>query len=103
IEAGQLRGDMDAGQEFLFVDVREPTETLNGTLPGALLIPMNSVLERIGEIRDQEMPVVLYCATGNRSRFATIHLRDRGCKDVSSLAGGIDSWMAVGGEIHRRA
>lgn len=99
LEAGQLRSEMDSGKEYFLVDVREPGETMHGIIPGAKLIPLAQVLERIGEIRDQERPIVIYCAAGNRSRHAAQHLRDRGVERVFNLKGGIDSWYANGGEI----
>jgi adenylyltransferase/sulfurtransferase len=99
IEAGQLRSDLDGGIEYLLVDVREPEETRHGIIPGARRIPLGKLLERIGELRDEEKPVVVYCAVGNRSAHAAVNLRDRGVRRVYNLAGGIQAWVAAGGEV----
>lgn len=98
LDAGQLRSEMDGGKEYILVDVRDPPETLQGIIPGARLIPMSSVLERIGELRHQDRPLVIYCASGSRSKIAAQHLRDRGVALAYNLKGGIDSWLSNGGE-----
>jgi rhodanese-related sulfurtransferase len=41
-------------------------------------------------------PVVVYCATGNRSLTAMSLLRDRGWPDVSDLLGGYSAWVGGG-------
>lgn len=99
IEAGQLRGELDAGAEMVLIDVREPHETAHGIIPGARLIPMNRILEHAAEIRESRKPVVVYCALGARSHQAVLQLRERGCTQVMDLIGGIEAWRANGGEI----
>jgi rhodanese-related sulfurtransferase len=99
MEAGQLRAEIDAGGEYLIVDVREPAETMHGIIPGALLVPMAQVLSRIAEVRDQPMPVVVYCASGSRSRQVAQALRDRGIARAFNLKGGIGAWHSAGGDI----
>jgi rhodanese-related sulfurtransferase len=88
-------------QEFggvLVLDVREPHETAGGIIPGAKLIPMRDVLSAIGELRDAQKPVVVYCAHGVRSANVATHLRDRGL-DARTLTGGIGAWVSAGGEL----
>ena len=82
----------------LVLDVREPHETQTGVIPGAKLIPMRDVLGAIGELRDVQKPVVVYCAHGVRSANVATHLRDRGL-DARTLTGGIGSWVSAGGEL----
>lgn len=83
---------------LLVVDVREPHETQTGVIPGAKLIPMRDVLAQIGELRDLQKPVVVYCAHGVRSANVATHLRDRGL-DARTLTGGINAWVSAGGEL----
>ena len=99
MEAGQLRAEIDAGGEYLIVDVREPAETLHGIVPSAWLIPMGQVFERITEFREQEKPIVIYCASGNRSRQVAQALRDRGLERTFNLKGGMQAWHSAGGEV----
>jgi rhodanese-related sulfurtransferase len=84
--------------DVLVVDVREPHETQSGVIPGAKLIPMRDVLAQIGELRDLQKPVVVYCAHGVRSANVATHLRDRGL-DARTLTGGIGAWVSAGGEL----
>jgi rhodanese-related sulfurtransferase len=63
----------------LFVDVRTPEEFAAGHVEGALLIPVDELEARIGELdeyRDQR--VVLYCRTGRRSGIALDILNRQG-------------------------
>lgn len=55
----------DSGEDFQFIDVREPFEYEEDHL-GAELIPMNDVMDRVNEIaRDKK--VVVHCRSGKRS------------------------------------
>jgi len=47
----------------------------------------------------RERPVVVYCASGNRSALAADTLRAMGYADVTSMRGGVRAWADAGGEI----
>ena len=52
----------------VFVDVRERSEWDEGHIPGALHVPRGHLESRIEQaVPDRDTPVVLYCASGNRS------------------------------------
>ena len=72
------------------VDVREPWEAALVSLPGAVLIPLATLDDRLDEL-DRGSPVVVYCHHGIRSLGARDLLASRGF-DASHLAGGIDAW-----------
>lgn len=78
----------------LLVDVREPDEYVRGHVPGAVLIPMGNLANRVGEI-DKTSPVFVICASGNRSSAMTDLLRDAGF-DAVSVAGGTGAWERSG-------
>jgi molybdopterin/thiamine biosynthesis adenylyltransferase/rhodanese-related sulfurtransferase len=81
----------------LFVDVRERDEWDEGHLPGAVHLPRNNLESRIeGAVPDHDRTVVVYCATGSRSVFATKALGDLGYTDVRNLAGGYVEWKRNG-------
>src|SRR5215210_3005044 len=84
----------------LFVDVREREEWEEGHLPGAVHVPRGNLESRIeGVAPDREQPVILYCATGNRSAFAAKSLADLGYEHAVSLAGGFTDWKRNGYEV----
>jgi rhodanese-related sulfurtransferase len=82
-------------QGAFFLDVREPSEWLEGHVPGATLIPLEQLPGRVGEV-PADRPVVVICRTGNRSAAARDFLRNAGFKAVSSVQGGIVAWQAAG-------
>ncbi|MGH9102029.1 MAG: molybdopterin-synthase adenylyltransferase MoeB [Acidimicrobiales bacterium] len=89
--ADSLRG------KALFLDVREPDEYQQGTIPGALHIPRGNLEVQVeGRVPDHEGPVVVYCAGGTRSALAARTLGELGYGDVHSLAGGFNRWKDEG-------
>jgi len=76
--------------------VREPEEHQLCRIPGAKLIPLGDIPNRLNEIRAlaDQGPLVLHCHHGKRSMNATVFLRNNGIEDVKSMAGGIDEWSA---------
>ncbi len=64
----------------------------NARIPGAAHIPMGQIPTRISEI-PQDRPIVVYCATGQRSGVVTEALRQAGHPQVFNVAGGIVAWM----------
>ena len=72
------------------IDVRTPGEFMGGNVTGSIIIPLQEIVLRIEEIRSLPSPIVLCCASGNRSGQATQYLRSQG---ISCENGG--SWLAV--------
>jgi molybdopterin/thiamine biosynthesis adenylyltransferase/rhodanese-related sulfurtransferase len=84
-------------QGVAFLDVRESTETSDGHIEGAKLIPRGLLELRVEDAfpnRDQE--IVIYCAGGTRSAFAAATLEMLGYTNVSSMAGGFLAWKQHG-------
>jgi rhodanese-related sulfurtransferase len=71
-----------------FVDVREPGEVAQGTIPGTVNIPLGQIPGRLHEL-DPQCRVVLLCRSGNRSGQAAQFLTDHGFTDVVNLTGGM--------------
>jgi sulfur-carrier protein adenylyltransferase/sulfurtransferase len=80
-----------SAQPPFLLDVREPGEFAVCQLPGAKLIPMNSVPERLAEI-PRDVPVLVHCHHGGRSMKVTQFLRAKGYAQVANVQGGIDAW-----------
>jgi rhodanese-related sulfurtransferase len=77
------------------LDVREPDEWNEAHIAGATLIPLGDLTARVNELpRDQEIVVV--CRSGNRSAQARDLLLNEGFTQVTSMAGGLNQWKAVG-------
>jgi rhodanese-related sulfurtransferase/rubrerythrin len=80
--------------EVKLIDVREPQEYEEGHLPGAELIPLSQLLDRIHEI-DSSKTTVMYCRMGNRSSSAAALVRGQGLDNVYSMIGGITAWNGI--------
>lgn len=75
------------------LDCRTPDEHATARIAGAVLIPMQELPERIGELAGREhAPLVVHCHHGMRSLRVAKWLRDRGYTQAQSMAGGIDAW-----------
>jgi sulfur-carrier protein adenylyltransferase/sulfurtransferase len=84
----------------VWVDVRRHDEWDEGYIPGAIHIPRGSLESRIeSRVPDRSAPVVIYCATGERSAFAAKSLAELGYERPVSLSGGFVDWKRNGGEI----
>jgi adenylyltransferase/sulfurtransferase len=93
IRVHDLAQKMTAGEPVLLVDVREPWEHDTAALPGSVLVPLNELPDRAGDIQPPEGSlVVVYCHHGIRSLSAAAFLEQAGVGPVVSLAGGIDAW-----------
>ena len=77
--------------EFTLLDVRQPGEYEKRHIPGAKLIPIGELDQRLEEI-DPGKPVLTYCAVGGRSRVAAQMLAGKGFDQVINLSGGIKAW-----------
>ena len=79
----------------LLIDVRTPMEFMRGHVPGAINIPLNQLHQRINEIPHTD-PIVVICATGNRSMSGSSILAQAGYEQVYNLQGGTMVWMMNG-------
>src|SRR5579862_6548959 len=90
-----------ASHGAVLVDVRETEEWAVGHVPGAKHVPKSHLETRIeGAAPDRSVPVILYCASGNRSAWAARTLiEDLGYQHVSSMTGGFTLWKDRGYEV----
>jgi sulfur-carrier protein adenylyltransferase/sulfurtransferase len=87
----------DSERGCVIVDVREREEWDEGHLPGAVHVPRGHLESRIESAApDKSRPVLVYCASGNRSAFAAKTLEELGYDHVVSLAGGFTDWKRNG-------
>lgn len=76
------------------LDVREPWEWALAKIPGAMLIPLGDLAERVGEL-DPDRPVAAFCHHGVRSLRALRLLRERGFAELAHLTGGINAYSRM--------
>ena len=91
IRPEELRQKMDTGHKFVLLDVRRADEVATASLPHTVHIPIEEIEERVDELSADDETVV-FCHHGVRSLSVAVYLRNRGFRDVTSLAGGIDLW-----------
>ncbi len=90
IQVEEFKRRLDAGENLLIVDVREPHEYAICNL-GGKLIPLGQMESRLGEL-DRSREMVVHCKGGVRSAKAVALLQAAGFTHVRSLAGGILAW-----------
>lgn len=78
-------------EPIYLLDVREVYEYEICAIPGATLIPLPQLPERLAEINGAQ-PIVAYCRTGKRSAKAVKLLQQAGYASAKNLAGGIHAW-----------
>jgi adenylyltransferase/sulfurtransferase len=90
ISVKELKGRLDAGEDFVLLDVREPYEFQIAQI-GGRLIPLNELPQRLGEL-ERGREIVVHCRSGVRGQRAAELLRANGFERVSNVAGGILAW-----------
>jgi len=101
VDDEQLSQWLGDDQEAVLLDIREPMEIRNGYAKGALLIPMNSIPDRLAELPEKDVRLLVYCAAGVRSFGVTHWLREQGWDDSWSVTGGLASVLHAGAEFQR--
>ncbi|PAE16738.1 hypothetical protein CHH91_07405 [Virgibacillus sp. 7505] len=82
---------LDAGEDVVILDVREPAEYTFGHIPGAVSIPLGELEDRMDEIsKDKEIYVV--CRTGSRSDLASKQMEEKGFKNIKNAVQGMVEW-----------
>ncbi|MCD6285260.1 MAG: rhodanese-like domain-containing protein, partial [Anaerolineae bacterium] len=90
--------EFNAQGKIAVIDVREDWEFAEGHIPGATLIPLGSLPDRVDEI-PTDKPVVLVCRSGNRSGQAFRFLSGEGYDNISNMTGGMNAWSAAGLDV----
>jgi len=96
ISVDELEPLLQAGARL--VDVREPDEYASGHVPGARLVPLGEVPERISDCVGDGGPTYLVCRSGARSAHACEHLASLG-HTVINIAGGTMAWIMSGRDV----
>jgi len=93
IDVHAVQALLAGGESFLLLDCREPDEHAIARIGGAVLIPMQTIPERLAELEPHRASrIVVHCHHGVRSLRVTRFLRERGFTSAQSMAGGIEAW-----------
>jgi molybdopterin/thiamine biosynthesis adenylyltransferase/rhodanese-related sulfurtransferase len=92
IDVEEVKARLDAGDDFILLDVREPHEWAISDIDRATHhIPRGDILEHLGEL-DTARDIVVYCKTGGRSADVVMQLKEHGFERVMNMVGGINAW-----------
>lgn len=94
ISVTELKAKMDAHENFVLIDVREPGEFEIVRIPGSTLIPKQEFLNGSAlEKLPQDRPIILHCKSGVRSAECLAVLKQAGFADATHVAGGVVAWV----------
>jgi rhodanese-related sulfurtransferase len=80
---------------YIILDVRAKEEFDLGHLDSAMLIPVDELEARFGEL-SKDKPIIVYCRSGKRSATAAAILVSKGFSPVYDMTGGINAWTGKG-------
>ena len=100
IDASKLKLLKAEGVEV--IDIRTPGEYEQGHIPDVKLIDFKAddFMDKMNEL-DKSKPIIIHCASGNRSGRASTMLLDAGFIAVFDYSGGFSDWKSRGEEIEK--
>ncbi len=92
--SSKAASELITSEKPFILDVRTPGEFFSERIPGATLIPLQQLAERITEIDSlKDKSILVYCRSGNRSIPAAQILIQNGFKKVYNMQSGITGWV----------
>ncbi|MBU0488654.1 MAG: rhodanese-like domain-containing protein [Bacteroidetes bacterium] len=103
ISVSDLNKKIENGEDFLLLDVRQPSEYHTNNIPGSILFPRGLLEVNINNedfwasqylyppLKDST-EIVIYCKSGMRGILAAKTLLELGYKNVKNLDGGYDAF-----------
>lgn len=90
------------GVSLFFIDMRPPAEVSSGMLPGAVLMPGDSVKQHLNRLPAKDVRVTVYDQTGELgSTELAAWLREQGWTMARRLRGGYAEWIEHGEAVVR--
>jgi len=95
VSVAEAKAMLDAGA--VAIDVRQSGASDESHIPGALLIPLEVLHDRLTELSgDKSQPIVVYCSEGTpRGPKGTAVLNEAGYTQAVNMQGGIQGWRAA--------
>lgn len=84
---------MDTLPEYILLDVREEEEYITGHAANSTLLPVDDIDEVSANmlLPDKNVPVLIYCRSGRRSKEAAHKLENMGYESLYDI-GGLIGW-----------
>jgi len=101
IDSGQLQRMILDDPATRILDVRTGGEFDSMHIAGSYNVPLDTLGEHARDLADVEHPVVLVCKSGSRADQAHSTLTGAGKQRLHLLDGGLDAWVAGGGDVVR--
>ena len=86
----KLQEIMRRNKNAILLDVRSKQEFKEGHLEGSINIPLYEIDKQLDKIPDKQCTIVIYCASGHRSKQAKEKLENLGYENVYHLKNGLD-------------
>ena len=94
IKVDELRRRLEAGEDLVVLDVREPDEVARSAIFGSVDIPLGQVVDRMSEL-DPARPTAVICTAGVRSAKAIEALTTAGyAGELVNVTGGMKAWLS---------
>ncbi len=95
LDPADAQRELQTDQTLRILDVRTEPEYQSHRLPGSVLIPVQELDRRFGEL-DKNANWLVHCEHGRRSLFACEILAQAGFKKLANLRGGMAYWASCG-------
>lgn len=93
VSTTEVQQRLESNEQLNLIDVREADEVAEGTIPGAVHIPLGEVEARMDEL-DNSKSYIIICRSGARSGRATEFLEGKGY-NATNMAGGMLEWQGA--------
>lgn len=88
-----LKARLESNENIILLDVRQPEEHAEKSIPNSMLIPLGELPIRLAELEQlKDKEIVVYCRSGNRSGQACLFLQMQGFANPVNLRGGMLAW-----------
>jgi phage shock protein E len=103
VSPDEITQGLSIGRTPLILDVRTAEEFKSGHVPGAILVPVDELPDRLDILREikKEREVVVYCESGKRAQKAAQILIDSDFEAVGHLEGDMAGWRENGLPIEK--
>jgi phage shock protein E len=103
VSPDEITQGLSIGKTPLILDVRTAEEFKSGHVPGAILVPVDELPDRLDILREikKEREIVVYCESGTRAQKAAQILIDSDFEAVGHLEGDMAAWREKGLPIEK--